>query len=254
MYKKTAIQLLLILLLLISLFFFYNEYNKKNTEVNFKNDKIINKDNELDESEGDFNLLKNIKYVSKDSSNNIYEIYAEEGRVNSDNPDITLMKNVKAYIFLNEEDVIEIISKYANYNSLNYNTYFREKKSGHISIVSSVAGYRGLPAASGYCASKSALIALAESLYFDFKRHNVRVSVINPGFIKTPMTDKNKFPMPMIKSAEFAAEKMFIGLTKKNAFEIHFPIAFTMMMKLLKIMPNWLYLLLLRKGMKTIRR
>jgi len=133
------------------------------------------------------------------------------------------------------------------------NAYFREKKSGHISIVSSVAGYRGLPAASGYCASKSALISLAESIYFDFKRYNVRVSVINPGFIKTPMTDKNKFPMPMIKSVEFAAEKIFIGLTKKNAFEIHFPIAFTMIMKLLKIMPNWLYLLLIKKGMRTIR-
>ena len=133
------------------------------------------------------------------------------------------------------------------------NTYFREKKSGHISIVSSVAGYRGLPAASGYCASKSALTSLAESLYFDFKRHNVRVSLISPGFIKTPMTDKNKFPMPMIKSPEFAAEKMFIGLTRKNAFEIHFPIAFTMIMKLLKIMPNWLYFLLVKKGMKTIK-
>ena len=133
------------------------------------------------------------------------------------------------------------------------NTYFREKKSGHISIVSSVAGYRGLPAASGYCASKSALISLAESLYFDFKRHNVRISLISPGFIKTPMTDKNKFPMPMIKSPEFAAEKMFIGLTKKNAFEIHFPITFTIIMKLLKIMPNWLYFLLVKKGMKTIK-
>jgi len=133
------------------------------------------------------------------------------------------------------------------------NTYFREKKNGHISIVSSVAGYRGLPAASGYCASKSALTSLAESLYFDFKRHNVRVSLVSPGFIKTPMTDKNKFPMPMIKSPEFAAEKMFIGLTKKNAFEIHFPIAFTMIMKLLKIMPNWLYFLLVKKGMKTIK-
>ena len=133
------------------------------------------------------------------------------------------------------------------------NTFFREKKSGHISIVSSVASYRGLPAASGYCASKSALTSLAESLYFDFKRHNVRVSVINPGFIKTPMTDQNKFSMPMIKSAEFAAEKMFIGLTKKNAFEIHFPIAFTIVMKLLKIMPNWLYFLLIKKGMKTIK-
>jgi len=133
------------------------------------------------------------------------------------------------------------------------NTYFREKKSGHISIVSSVAGYRGLPAASGYCASKSALTSLAESLYFDFKRHNVRVSLVSPGFIQTPMTDKNKFPMPMIKSPEFAAEKMFIGLTKKNAFEIHFPLAFTMIMKLLKIMPNWLYFLLIKKGMKTVK-
>ena len=133
------------------------------------------------------------------------------------------------------------------------NTYFREKKNGHISIVSSVAGYRGLPAASGYCASKSALTSLAESLYFDFKRHNIRVSLVSPGFIKTLMTDKNKFPMPMIKSPEFAAEKMFIGLTKKNAFEIHFPIAFTMIMKLLKIMPNWLYFFLIKKGMRTIK-
>ena len=133
------------------------------------------------------------------------------------------------------------------------NDYFRKKENGHISIVSSVAGYRGLPAAAGYCASKSALTSLAESLYFDFKRHNIRVSLVSPGFIKTPMTDKNKFPMPMIKSPEFAAEKMFIGLTKKNVFEIHFPIAFTMMMKLLKIMPNWLYFLLVKKGMKTIK-
>jgi len=133
------------------------------------------------------------------------------------------------------------------------NSYFRERKDGHISIVSSVAAYRGLPAASGYCASKSALTSLAESLYFDFKRHNVRVSVVSPGFIKTPMTDKNKFPMPMIRSPEYAAEKIFIGLTKKNVFEIHFPVTFTMLMKLLKIMPNWLYFMIASKGMKKIK-
>jgi len=133
------------------------------------------------------------------------------------------------------------------------NSYFRERKSGHISLVSSVAAYRGLPAASGYCASKSALTSLAESLYFDFKRHNVRVSVVSPGFIKTPMTDKNKFPMPMIRSPEYAAEKIFIGLTKKNVFEIHFPVAFTMLMKLLKIIPNWLYFMIASKGMKKIK-
>ena len=133
------------------------------------------------------------------------------------------------------------------------NSYFREKKSGHISIVSSVAAYRGLPAASGYCASKSALTSLAETLYFDYKRYNVRVSVVSPGFIKTPMTDKNKFPMPMIKSPEYAAEKMFIGLTKKNVFEIHFPKAFTMIMKSLKIMPNWLYFFIVERGVKRIK-
>ena len=131
------------------------------------------------------------------------------------------------------------------------NKFFRDKQSGHISIVSSVAGYRGLPAASAYCASKAALTSLAESLYVDFKRFNVRVSVVSPGFIKTPMTDKNKFPMPMIKSPEYAAEKMFIGLTKKNVFEIHFPITLTLIMKLLKIMPNWLYLLVARKLIKS---
>ena len=128
------------------------------------------------------------------------------------------------------------------------NSYFRDRKNGHIAVVSSVAAYRGFPAASGYCASKSALTSLAESLYFDFKRYGVKVSVISPGFIKTPMTDKNKFPMPMIKSPEYAAEKIFIGLTKKNVFEIHFPITFTVMMKMLKIMPNWLYFFYSRKG------
>ena len=132
------------------------------------------------------------------------------------------------------------------------NNYFRNRKNGHISIVSSVAAYRGMPAASGYCASKSALTSLAESLYFDFKRYNVRVSIISPGFIKTPMTDKNKFPMPMIKSSEYAAEKIFVGLTKKNTFEIHFPTTFTIMMKLLKIMPNWLFFFIIGKGVKKI--
>ena len=71
--------------------------------------------------------------------------------------------------------------------------YFREKNSGHISIVSSIAGYRGLPNSTGYGASKAALNNLAESLYFDFGRNNVRVSLVSPGFIKTQMTDKNEF-------------------------------------------------------------
>ena len=156
---------------------------------------------------------------------------------------------------LNLENIRKIMETnfFGTMNSINsvYN-YFKEKKSGHISIVSSVAGYRGLPIAGAYCASKSALISYAESLYFDMKRFNVRVTVINPGFIKTPMTDQNPFPMPMIESPEFAAEEMFKGLTKSKSFEIHFPKKFTFIMKILKIMPNWLYLKLIKKGMKLI--
>ena len=156
---------------------------------------------------------------------------------------------------LNLESIRKIMETnfFGTINSVNsiYN-YFKDKKSGHISIVSSVAGYRGLPMAGAYCASKSALISYAESLYFEMKRFNVRVSVVNPGFIKTPMTDQNPFPMPMIVSAELAAEEMFKGLTKSNSFEIHFPKKFTFIMKILKIMPNWLYLKLIKKGMKLI--
>jgi len=156
---------------------------------------------------------------------------------------------------LNIEKIREImeVNFFGTVNSINaIYDYYKEKKSGQISIVSSVAGYRGLPAAGAYCASKSALSSFAESLYFDLKRFNVRVSLVNPGFIKTPMTDQNDFPMPMMKSAEFAAEQMFKGLTQKKAFEIHFPMAFTSMMKVLKVIPNGLYFKIVEKGMKKI--
>ena len=128
--------------------------------------------------------------------------------------------------------------------------YFKKKKNGHISIVSSVAAYRGLPNSSGYGPSKAALTSLSESLYFDFKKHNVRISLVSPGFIKTPLTDKNEFPMPFIKSPEFAAEKMFNGLTKSKAFEIHFPKALTILLKIFRILPYKIYLFLIDKGVK----
>ena len=128
--------------------------------------------------------------------------------------------------------------------------YFKNKKNGHISIVSSVAAYRGLPNSSGYGPSKAALTNLTESLYFDFKKHNVRISLVSPGFIKTPLTDKNEFPMPFIKSPEFAAEKMFNGLTKSKAFEIHFPKALTILLKIFRILPYKIYLFLIDKGVK----
>ena len=129
-------------------------------------------------------------------------------------------------------------------------TYFKNKKSGQISIVSSVAAYRGLPNSSGYGPSKAALTNLTESIYFDFKKYNVKISLVSPGFIKTPLTDKNEFPMPFIKSPEFAADKIFQGLTKKNIFEIHFPLGLTLTLKFLRILPYKLYLFLIDKFVK----
>ena len=158
---------------------------------------------------------------------------------------------------LNLESIKKImnVNFFGTINSVNaVYEHYREKKSGHISIVSSVAGYRGLPTGGAYCASKSALTTFAESLYFDMKRFNVRVTVVHPGFIKTPMTDQNDFPMPMIKSPEFAADQMFKGLTQSNAFEIHFPKQFTFIMKILQFMPYWLYLKIVKKGMQLIGR
>tara|TARA_B100001142_G_scaffold38242_1_gene33468 strand:+ start:459 stop:1220 length:762 start_codon:yes stop_codon:yes gene_type:complete len=149
-------------------------------------------------------------------------------------------------------DIMEV-NYFGTMNSINsiYN-YFSEKKNGQISIISSVAGYRGLPAAGAYCASKAALTSFAESLNFEMKMKNVRVSLISPGFIKTPMTDQNDFPMPMIKSPEFAANEIYKGLTEKKGFEIHFPKTFTFIMKFLQILPNGLYFKLVSKGMKKI--
>ena len=128
--------------------------------------------------------------------------------------------------------------------------YFKNKKSGIIAIVSSIAGYRGLPNSTGYGPSKSALNNLAESLYFDFKRDNVRVCLVSPGFIKTPMTDKNDFKMPFIKTPEYAADKIYDGLINKNVFEIHFPKALTITLKLLSFLPSKVYFNLIGKMTK----
>jgi short-subunit dehydrogenase len=119
--------------------------------------------------------------------------------------------------------------------------YFRDRRKGTITIVSSIAGYRGLPNSTGYGPSKSALNNLAESLYFDFKRFGVRICLVSPGFIKTPMTDKNDFKMPFIKTTDYAANKIYDGLINKNVFEIHFPKSLTIMLKILSFLPSKLY-------------
>ena len=155
----------------------------------------------------------------------------------------------------NLEKIREImeVNYFGTMNSINsVYDYYNDKKSGQISIISSVAGYRGLPAAGAYCASKSALTSFTESLRFEMMRKNVRVSLVSPGFIKTPMTDQNDFPMPMIKTPEFAADEIYKGLVIKKSFEIHFPKAFTYFLKFLQMLPSSLYFKLVARGMKKI--
>ena len=145
------------------------------------------------------------------------------------------------------EDVFKI-NFFGTLNSVKVvEKYFKDRKSGIITIVSSIAGYRGLPNSTGYGPSKSALNNLAESLYFDFERSNVRVCLVSPGFIKTPMTDKNDFKMPFLKTPEYAAEKIYDGLINKNSFEIHFPKSLTVILKILSFLPNKIYFGLIGK-------
>ena len=132
--------------------------------------------------------------------------------------------------------------------------HFRNKKNGIITIVSSIAGYKGLPNSTGYGPSKAALNNLAESLYFDFGRYNVRVCLVSPGFIKTPMTDKNDFKMPFLKTPEYSADKIYNGLINSNKFEIHFPKSLTLILKFFKIIPDRLYFYLVKKMTKLQKK
>ncbi|MEP7084011.1 MAG: SDR family NAD(P)-dependent oxidoreductase [Betaproteobacteria bacterium] len=124
-----------------------------------------------------------------------------------------------------------------------------EQGRGAIGIVASVAGYRGLPKALIYGASKAAVINFTESLYFDLEPKGIGVYLISPGFVKTPLTDGNEFKMPALISAEEAASEIVNGL-RRGRFEIHFPKRFTRMLKLLQLLPYSWYFALVHRSTK----
>jgi short-subunit dehydrogenase len=124
-----------------------------------------------------------------------------------------------------------------------------ERAGGHIAVVSSVAGYRGLPKASAYGASKAALINMCEALQPELAVHNVKLQLINPGFVRTPLTDLNEFDMPFLMEADDAARAMIKRLAGPH-FEITFPRRFTWMLKFLRILPYGLYLRMTRGLLK----
>jgi short-subunit dehydrogenase len=114
---------------------------------------------------------------------------------------------------------------------------FVAKGQGDITLVGSLAGYRGLPAAIGYGASKAALVSLAETMRFDLKGTGVTVRLVNPGFIKTRLTQKNSFKMPMLMTPENAAERIMRAM-KKRRFRTDFPAPFSWVIRLIDCLPD----------------
>ncbi|MDA0241036.1 MAG: SDR family NAD(P)-dependent oxidoreductase [Proteobacteria bacterium] len=122
---------------------------------------------------------------------------------------------------------------------------FRDRRRGQIAVVASIAGYRGLPTAAAYGATKAALINMCEALEPDLRRMGIGITLINPGFVRTPLTDQNDFPMPFLMEVDAAAERITRGLAK-GRFEVTFPKRFTWLLKIVRCLPYWLYLPLVR--------
>ena len=128
---------------------------------------------------------------------------------------------------------------------------FLARGQGHLSLIASVAGYRGLPNSLAYGPTKAALINLAEAMYADLHPRGLGVSIINPGFVQTPLTAQNDFPMPALITPEQAADEILRGWARGH-FEIHFPRRFTRWMKLWRWMPYRLFLPLVTRIAKEV--
>lgn len=122
----------------------------------------------------------------------------------------------------------------------------RARRRGHIAIVASVAGYGGLPTAAVYGATKAALINMAEALRLDCDRLGIKLQLVNPGFVKTPLTDRNEFPMPFLMPVDAAVDAFVAGLASER-FEIVFPRRFALLLKLLNALPYGAYFALVRR-------
>ena len=123
------------------------------------------------------------------------------------------------------------------------------RKSGRILVVASLAGYRGLPTAAAYGATKAALINMCEALRPELGKKGVVLQLINPGFVKTPLTDKNKFSMPYLMPVEAAVEAIMRGL-RSEKFEIAFPGRFAFLMKVLRCLPDPIFFALTTRMIK----
>ena len=185
--------------------------------------------------------------IEKDVANTVEFIENKLGKINiallnasaySPNKNqIFDISNYELLVNVNIKGTLYCVNKLKDYMKGRNNT---------IAIISSPLGYRGWPTAGAYGISKAAQLSLSESLYFDFKKININVRVICPGFIDTEATRKNSFKMPFLKSADYAGKKIFIRLTKGKEFEIIFPFLIVYFFKLTRILPYKIYFFIWR--------
>ena len=122
-----------------------------------------------------------------------------------------------------------------------------ERRTGHIVLTGSLSGFRGLPGAVGYGASKAGIMSLAETMYADLKGSGIDVQLINPGFIRTRLTDKNDFNMPFIMDPGPAA-RIFVEHMQGDSFARNFPTLFSLFLRATQFLPDWLYYWLMKRG------
>jgi len=168
-----------------------------------------------------------------------------------------LIANAGTHIFSKPEQFDA--EEYLGLMNLNYGGMLRcieavlpfmlQRGAGRIVGVSSLAGYRGVPRAAAYGASKSAVINFLESLRFHLARRKIGVTIVNPGFVRTPLTDKNDFHMPFLIEADRAAKIMCVGIARGKD-EIAFPIPFSWIIKAMRIIPYPIYKMIMSRAVK----
>ncbi len=180
----------------------------------------------------------------KNTSSQVERIIKKYG-----SPDIVLLNagtnnpNSKHIFSLEETKQIFETNFFGTLNCLQaFLPFLKRANNAQVIFMSSVAGYRGLPFAAAYCSSKSAITTFAESIYNQCRVLGIAIRVINPGFIKTPLTDKNKFKMPMIIAVDKAADIIFKKIIYSKKFEINCPWLFCYIMKILRVLPYSVYL------------
>ena len=186
-------------------------------------------------------ITKSIKYIKENIKTLDYVLLNAGTYIKEDSKNSTL-QNTKIMIDLNFTAVLN--------NIILLQPFFTILNIKQIAVVSSMAAWRGMPMAAAYCSSKAAIKTAIESFEIDYSQTNVRFRLFYPGFVETPLTNKNNFKMPFIIKADQAAEKIYNSIKYSRKFETSFPISLALIMKIISVLPWPLYRWLMLKKLK----